>query len=277
MGLCLIVTRPAAQAAEWVRQLTAMGLQARALPLIGIAPVADAAPLRAAWQGLAQRRLVVFVSPNAVQHFLAAAPLPVAWPPGVLAGSTGPGTTRALRHAGVPPAQIVEPAAEAGQFDSEALWARLQPMDWAGQRVLVVRGEDGRDWLAQALRARGAEVDFVAAYRRLPPQLDASGQALLDAARVRPAQHLWLFSSSEAVAWLRTLAPAADWSASRALASHPRIVEAARELGFGWVQMTAPAALAVAEVAARLDLQRQPAVPDAAPAPSPMPTGPSIQ
>lgn len=273
MGLCLIVTRPAAQAADWVRQLTALGHQALALPLIGIAPVADPAPLRAAWQGLVQHRLVVFVSPNAVQHFFAAAPLPVSWPPGVLAGSTGPGTTQALCQAGVPGAQIMEPAAEAGQFDSEALWSRLQPMDWAAQRVLVVRGEDGRDWLAQAMRARGAEVDFVAAYRRLPPQLDAGGQALLDGACARPTQHLWLFSSSEAIDWLRTLAPTADWSGSRALASHPRIVQAARDLGFGSVHMTAPTAQAVAQAAAGLVLQPQPDPLDTGPGPQ----GPSIQ
>lgn len=273
MGLRLIVTRPAAQAADWVRQLTALGLQAQSLPLMGIAPAADAAPLEAAWQDLPQRRLVVFVSPNAVQHFFAAAPHPVVWPLAVLAGSTGPGTTRALRQAGVSPAQIIEPAAEAGQFDSEALWARLQPIDWTAQRVLVVRGEDGRDWLAHALRERGAVVDFVAAYRRLPPQLDASGLALLAGACDRPGQHLWLFSSSEAIVWLRTLAPAADWSGSRAVASHPRIVQAARDLGFGWVQMTAPTARAVAAVAADLVTQ----VRTAPLGDSLGPQGPSIQ
>lgn len=252
MALRLIVTRPAAQAADWVRQLAALGLQADALPLIGIAPVADPAPLRAAWQALPAYKLVVFVSPNAVQHFRAAAAPLAPWPPGVLAGSTGPGTTQALRQAGVPAAQIIEPAAEGAQFDSEALWARLQGMAWAAQRVLVVRGEDGRDWLADVLRKQGAQLDFLAAYRRLPPQLDAAGLALLAAARRHPAQHLWLFSSSEAIGSLRFLAPAADWSRGHAVASHPRIVQAARELGFGQVQLTAPTAQAVAEFAAGL-------------------------
>lgn len=247
MTLHLIVTRPAAQAADWVRQLTTLGLQAHALPLIGITPPADVAPILAAWQGLSGYRLAVFVSPNAVQHFFAVAAAPVAWPANLLAGSTGPGTTRALRQAGVPAALIVEPAAESGQFDSEALWARLQAVDWAAQRVLVVRGEGGRDWLAAALRERGARVDFLAAYRRTPPQLDRAGQALLAAACSHPAQHLWLFSSSESAAWLPTLAPAADWSQGLALASHPRIAQAARDLGFGQVLLTAPTAQAVAE------------------------------
>lgn len=251
MALRLIVTRPAAQAADWVQQLAAFGLQAQALPLLGIEPVHDPAPLRAAWHALPSCKLVVFVSPNAVQHFFAVAPAS-AWPRAVLAGSTGPGTTQALRQAGVPVGQIVEPAAEAAQFDTEALWSRLQSMAWSAQRVLVVRGENGRDWLADVLRGHGAQVDFIAAYRRTPPRLDAAGHALLADACSHPAQHLWLFSSSEAVGCLHALAPAADWSQGRALASHPRIAQAARELGFGWVQLTAPTVHAVAQSAARL-------------------------
>lgn len=252
MALCLIVTRPAAQAADWVRQLSALGLQAQALPLLGIEAVEDQAPLRAAWQTLPTCRLVVFVSPNAVLHFFAsdgATP----WPSSLLAGATGPGTTQALRQAGVPSDQIVEPAADAAQFDTEALWSRLQALPWQAQRVWVVRGEGGRDWLAEVLRQHGAQVDFVAAYRRTPPVLDTAGRVLLTAACRQPGQHLWLFSSSEAVACLRGLAPAADWSRSRALASHPRIVQAVRELGFGQVQSTAPTVQAVARSAARLD------------------------
>jgi len=248
----LIVTRPAAQAADWVHQFTQLGLQAHALPLIAIEPAVDPAPLLAARQALASYRLVMFVSSNAVQHFFAAGPVRAAWPAEVLAGSPGPGTSSALLRAGVGPACIVEPDADAGQFDSEALWARLQALPWAGQRVLVVRGEGGRDWLADTLRAAGAEVDFVAAYCRRPPRLDAAGQALMQAACSAPAAYLWLFSSSEAVAWLRTLAPTADWSCSRALASHPRIAQAARDLGFGDVQPAGPTAGAVARALDRL-------------------------
>ncbi len=269
VALRLIVTRPAAQAADWVRQLAALGLQAQALPLLGIEPVDDTAPLRAAWQALPSCKLVVFVSPNAVQHFFAAAP-GAAWPPSVLAGSTGPGTTRALRQAGVAAAQIVEPDAEAAQFDTEALWSRLQAMAWTAERVQVVRGEGGRDWLADVLRQQGAQVDFIAAYRRTPPRLDAAGRALLADACSQPAQHLWLFSSSQAVGCLRALAPAADWSRSRALASHPRIVQAVRDLGFGQVQITAPTVLAVARAAGDWDT-------DAPGAQGPGQQGPSIE
>ncbi len=249
----LIVTRPAAQAAAWVVALQALGCDAQALPLIAIAAVDDTAPLRAAWLALPRYTLVMFVSANAVQHFFGAALAAggVAWPPGVRAAATGPGTASALRAAGVPEGLLVEPAADATRFDSEALWAQVAQEDWAGRQVLVVRGEDGRDWLADTLRERGAAVDFVAAYRRLAPLPDAAGRALLAQAVCEPAAHLWLFSSSEAVAHLRELAPDAGWSRSRALATHPRIAAAARSAGFGQVALTAPAAQAVAEAVAR--------------------------
>ncbi len=248
-GLRVIVTRPQDQAAGWVDALRALGVDAVALPLIGIGPPADAAPVHAAWRALADQALVVFVSPNAVQRFFAERPPGLNWPAGTLAGSTGPGTSAALRAAGLGEAQIVEPAADAPSFDSEALWARLRQRDWQGRRVLVVRGEDGRDWLASTLGERGAQVGFVAAYRRVTPVLDASTQALLAAAQARPEAHLWVFSSSEAVRHLQALAPGAHWHAARAAASHPRIAEAARAAGFGRVDEVRPAPADLAALA----------------------------
>jgi uroporphyrinogen-III synthase len=245
----LIITRPAAQAAGWVSALQALGQDAVALPLIHISPPDDPAALHAAWQALPSLALVMFVSANAVQHFFALAPAGLGWPAGLRAACTGPGTAAALVHAGVPPAQVVQPPADAKSFDSETLWALLRDEDWAGRRVLVVRGEDGRDWLAETLRERGAQVGFVAAYRRHAPQPGADGMALLARAQAEAAAHLWVFSSSEAVAHLRGLAPGADWRAARALASHPRIAQAVRELGFGQVLLLpgpTPAAVAAA-------------------------------
>jgi uroporphyrinogen-III synthase len=241
----VIVTRPPAQAAAWVAQLQALGVEACALPLIGIAPVADGTPLQRAWSMLDSFALVLFVSPNAVQQFFAWRGQ-TGWPDNTLAASTGPGTTAALREAGVAQAAIAEPAADAPNFDTEALWARLASRDWHGRRALIVRGEDGRDWFAETLRRHGAEVDFIAAYRRLAPQADATSAALIAEALVAPQRHLWLFSSSEAIVHLAHLAPGADWSASRAAASHPRIVQSALAAGFGRVDAVAPTPVAVA-------------------------------
>jgi uroporphyrinogen-III synthase len=262
----LIVTRPAVQAADWLLALRALGQDAVALPLIDISPAEDTAPLHAAWAavlGEPALALVMFVSANAVQHFFALAPAGGRWPAGLRAAGPGPGTAAALIEAGVPPGQVVQPPADAETFDSETLWTLLSGEEWAARQVLVVRGEEGRDWLAETLRERGARVEFVAAYRRHAPQPGAEGVALLARAQAEPAQHLWVFSSSQAVGHLRLLAPGADWRGARALASHPRIAQAARLLGFGQVLLLpapTPAAVAVAAAAVAAASQ-QPAGP----------------
>ena len=244
----VIVTRPAAQAADWVRQLRARGIDAAALPLIGIAPIEDGAALVEAWRTLAQQRLVAFVSPNAAEQFFTRRPASNTWPTGVLAGSPGPGTTRVLVGLGVPAAQIVEPAADALQFDSESLWAQLAGRDWQGANVLIVRGDGGRDWLAETLRGRGARVAHVAAYRRSAPRFDAPETELLRSAIGAPAAHLWMFSSSEAIDHLAAATRAdlgADWSRAQAIATHPRIASRARQLGFWQVTQAQPSLDAV--------------------------------
>jgi uroporphyrinogen-III synthase len=241
----LIVTRPAAQAAPWVQALRAQGLDAVALPLIRIEALADTRALAAAWHTLADHALVMFVSANAVEHFFGARPSAAAWPANVVAGSTGPGTTQALRERGVD--LIEEPAADAPQFDSEALWQRLQSRSWQGRRVLLVRGEQGRDWLANTLRAAGATVQALPAYRRLPPDLEPA--PALAQALASPQQHRWLFSSSEAVQQLQLAVPGEPWHAHHAWCSHPRIAQATHDAGFGQVRLVPPGLDAVIELA----------------------------
>jgi len=243
----IIVTRPRAQADALVAELRAGGVDAVALPLIDIAAACDPRPLQQAWRDLPAMALVMFVSANAVQQFMRLRPPGAAWPGRLLAGSTGPGTSAALREAGVPEPSLVEPLGEV--FDSEALWERLRPRDWRGRRVLVVRGEGGRDWLAEQLEHCGATVEFAAAYRRVLPQLGAEARALLDAALAQPQQHLWSFSSSQAVAHLELLRPGTDWTGCAAVAPHPRIVAALQRLGFGQVRLVAVGAAALAAAA----------------------------
>lgn len=237
----VLVTRPAAQASGWVQGLCDRGLDAAALPLIGIAAAADSGAVAAAWSGLSAQRLAVFVSPNAVEHFFAMRPVGAAWPAGTLAGSTGPGTSQALRRWGVPETQLVAPPADAAQFDSEALWLQLAPRDWRDAGVLIVRGDGGRDWLTDTLRSHGARVTHVAAYRRVAPAFAAAEHVLLGEALATPGAHVWLFSSSEAVGVLATqAAPAASWASARAIATHPRIADSARAAGFGQVILARP-------------------------------------
>jgi uroporphyrinogen-III synthase len=240
----LLVTRPQPQADAWVHALRAHEVPAHALPLLQIEAVAEPAA-QDAWRSLAGFALVVFVSPNAVQSFCALRPAGASWPAATLAASTGPGTTQALVDAGVPAQQIVEPAREPARFDSEALWQRLRGRPWAQTRVLVVRGDGGREWLGERLREAGAQIQVVRAYRRALPRWNHEQQALVSQALAAPQRAVWLLSSSQAVQHLGRLLPDASWSRAVAWATHERIAQAARAVGFGTVHGVAPTQQAV--------------------------------
>jgi uroporphyrinogen-III synthase len=251
----VLVVRPRAQADAWVDALAALGVPARALPLIEIAPAPDAAQVDAVFaqvEASQKEPLLVFVSPNAVLGFFdavaAARGTPArAWPAHAWAAATGPGTVAALRECGVPPERIAAPAADATQFDSEALWSVVRRWRWTRRPVWIVRGNGGRDWLGEQLREAGADVRVVQSYGRAAPVLSPDERALMAAALAEPVRWIWMFSSSEAIAHLQALAPDARWSAGRALASHPRIADSARALGFESVTVVAPSAQAVAD------------------------------
>ncbi len=271
----VLVTRPAREAAEWVERLRQAGFNAMALPLIDIAGVS--APghrqaLAAAWHTLDGYAACMFVSGNAVEHFFkpnqALAPVvptqsaidsvannclqaaPCALPAALRCMAPGPGTAAALLAAGVPASQIDSPAADAAQFDSEALWQLVGKRDWRGKRVLLVRGlsqdlgggvSSGRDWLSQRLQEAGAAVDSVSVYERRAPVL--TGLQLKQAQTAARDGSVWLFSSSEALANLVAMPglQAVDWSGARAVATHPRIEAAVLAARWGVVRGSRPA------------------------------------
>ncbi|RYF14215.1 MAG: uroporphyrinogen-III synthase [Comamonadaceae bacterium] len=239
--MAVVLTRPPQEAAHWAAHLRGHGIESVVLPLLAIGPAPDPDALRDAAAHVQRYAAVMFVSANAVHGFLPIAPglgLARAWAP-------GPGTRDALCAAGVPADRIDAPAADAAQFDSEALWLQVRGQLHSGDRLLLVRGGDaegrsqGRDWLAQQLVASGVQVDTVVAYTRRMP--DWSAMQRTQARQAAEGGSLWLFSSSEAARNLARLLPGQDWSRSRALATHPRIAEAVRALGFGDVRESRPA------------------------------------
>ena len=250
----VLVVRPRTQALAWVAELGALGVPARALPLIEILPAPDPAQVDAVFaqvEAADAQPVLVFVSPNAVHGFMDAVAsmrgVDAGWPAHAWAAATGPGTVAALRERGVSSDRIVAPAADAAQFDSEALWAAFGAWAWHRRPVWIVRGNGGRDWLGQQLRDAGADVRVVQSYGRAAPVLSDAENALLAEALAEPARWIWMFSSSEAIDHLQALAPAARWDAGRALASHPRIADRARALGFLEVTIVSPAPAAVAQ------------------------------
>lgn len=221
-GIGILVTRPVRQAAGFAAKLTALGAAPVIFPAIAILPPDDGAPLAAALAALAGYDAVVFVSANAVEHGL---PARGGWPPELPAFAPGPGTAEALLAAGV--ADVRVPATT---YDSEGLLALPELAAMAGRRVLVLRGDGGRELLAETLRARGALVDCVACYRRARPADGAGFREALADGRIEAVT----VTSSEGVDNLWALADGvtrARWQRLPTFAPHPRIAARGRALG----------------------------------------------
>lgn len=237
----VVITRPRAQAEPLAQAVRALGRRAAVLPLLEIAPLDDSAPLRAALDGLASCALVAFVSPNAVDAAFAHLE---GWPPGVPIGVVGEGSRAALaRHGVTGENATIHCPPIAASSDSEHLLASLDLSAFAGRRVLIVRGESGRELMAETLRAAGAQVETVAAYRRSVPALTDALAAELGALLAQPND--WIITSSEALRGLAGLARQLDpatgverLQAQHLIVPHGRIAETARALGCDRITLT---------------------------------------
>jgi uroporphyrinogen-III synthase len=251
----VVITRPAGDAQAWVDALQAAGHDALALPLIEVGPAKQVQPVMQAWAQWSNFQAVMFVSAQAVRYFFEHQPVSPNWVDGPRCWATGPGTHKALLQAGVPGACIDSPAADAVQFDSEALWQRVSAQVQAGKPVLIVRGHDvsdapsmassstaqvgtGRDWLAQQLQVAGASAQFVVAYERRAPVWSAEQKA--QACEASTDGSVWCFSSSQAIQHLAHIMPTQHWGKARCIATHARIAQTAQALGFGEILMSRP-------------------------------------
>jgi len=166
-GLTVLVTRPAAQCAMLCAEIEGQGGSAIAFPAVEIEPVAVQATVAAA-----DYDLVVFVSVNAVEHgaqqVIKSARTRIA--------AIGRATAAALAAAELA-ADIVP---EAG-FNSEALLAHPELQLTSGARVLIVRGEGGRELLRDTFAEHGMVVETREVYRRVRPNVDAAKVAEVEA------------------------------------------------------------------------------------------------
>jgi len=192
-------------------------------PAIAILPPADPAALASAHASLPAFDCAIFVSANAVEY---GAPDPRHWPARLVALAPGPGTAEALAAVGIAGARI-----PATTFDSEGLLALPELADVRGKRIVIFRGDGGRADLGDALRARGAHVEYVACYRRARPASGIGGLAeafregRIDAVTITSSEgmdNLWALADD---------ATRAAWRARPTFVPHPRIAARARDLG----------------------------------------------
>jgi uroporphyrinogen-III synthase len=151
------------------------------------------------------------------------------------AAAIGPGTAQALQSEGVAEVMVAPEG-----HDSEALAGLQAVQHVAGKRVVLIRGVGGREFLAEVLRGRGAQLQVIECYRRLPPEGSLDEKL---AVWQRSRDKAWSATSAEIVDNLFALAGEAGSAMLRSqvlLVPHARIAARAFLCGVRRILVTGP-------------------------------------
>jgi len=234
-GRRVVVTRPAGQAGHMAALIRAAGGEPLLFPALEIFDTAETPQLRALIERLDSFDIAIFISANAVEKALALVRARRDWPPALRVATVGRGSERELRRHGF--AAVIAPSE---RFDSEALLDLPALRQAGGKRVLIFRGEGGRELLGDTLVARGAEVEYAECYRRGRPHADPA--PLLERCARRELD-AFTVTSSEGLGNLHDMLGEAGRSClehTPLFAPHERIAAAARALGVRTVVLTGP-------------------------------------
>lgn len=165
----ILITRPETQTTALSARLSSFGASVLSLAVIDIEPIAASA-----WPvvSIAEQDMVVFVSRNAVICFKAE--YSAALPDKMQCVAVGAATAKCMTEHGFKVA--IQAPSPAG---SESLLALPTMQNMANKRVLIVRGETGRELLADTLRARAATITYLEVYRRCVPTYGAEKVAAI--------------------------------------------------------------------------------------------------
>lgn len=223
-----LLTRPAEECAATATALAEHGIQSASLPLLAIEPLVETPEQQATLLELDRYCAVVVVSKPAARLVLERLDRYRLRPPPHQAWfSVGPATGAILLQ------RILNVSWPVAGDDSEALLALPQwaeALDAPEPKVLIVRGEGGREHIAETLLSRGAQVDFLELYRRDLP--DYPSGTLIQTLRSERLNAV-VVSSGQGLLSLHELA-AADWGALVELplfVPSPRVAQMAAQMG----------------------------------------------
>jgi uroporphyrinogen-III synthase len=202
----LLLTRPQEESQALAATLAQHGVFSSSMPLLEIQPLAETAAQRSLMLDLKRYAAVIVVSKPAARLGLESLKRYWPQPPANLPWfSVGAATGRLLTDAGL---NVCWPQAAE---DSEALLQLPQlrrALQVAEPRVLIFKGEGGRELLAEHLRAQGVTVDYLSLYRRALP--DYPEGVLIECVRAEQLNGV-LVSSAQGLEHLIRLA-AVDWA-----------------------------------------------------------------
>ncbi len=240
-GKRILVTRPREQAVELIERLEEMGAEAIEAPMIRIVPPDDYGPLDDACARVAEFDWIVFASGNAADAFidrLLAGPHDLRALNGVKLCVVGPATGERLARRGLK--VDLTPA----EYRAEAVVRAMADLgDLKGLRVLIPHADIGREVIVDGLRAQGADVTEVVAYRTVAVEAEREGEPdiyrmLLD----RRIDVVTFTSPSAVLNFVHVLGaePAADLLSSTLVASiGPVTAEAAAQMNINTAIMPA--------------------------------------
>lgn len=226
-GFTVVITRPSHQAVPLVQRIQQSGGNVIEFPVLFIEAPAHPEEAEEILRDLANYDLAIFISANAVEYGLRIAAPFGAWPATLPVAAVGAATARMLEEH-----QLNVAIVPVRGFNSEALLACPEMHNVSGKRIIIFRGEGGRELLAQTLRQRGASVRYVEVYRRAKPAIDPEP---LFEAWSRNAVNAIVVTSNEGLQNLFDLVGVAGQSNLRntlLLVMSERAVELARQLGF---------------------------------------------
>jgi uroporphyrinogen III methyltransferase/synthase len=248
MGV-VVITRPVQQTEGLVKAVREAGFAPVVFPAIAIGPAPNPERLAAVLARLWDFRMVIFVSPNAIEGALSA--LGRAWPTTLPVAVMGPGSVAALARHGIvsPQYPVVSPGrlseSEDLRFDSETLYAELDLEALRPGPILLVKGNGGRPWLADQLSSAGLVVETVESYARSLPRPTPSELAVLEKLVLGQHSAQLIVTSSESLGNILRICQDAfgrggpDWvRCQRVIVPHARIAENATALGFADVVLS---------------------------------------
>ncbi|MGH8385423.1 MAG: uroporphyrinogen-III synthase [Pseudomonas sp.] len=166
-GWRLLLTRPADESAALSGVLAEQGIFSSSLPLLDIVPIPASDTMCEVIQGLDRYCAVIVVSKPAARIAIELLDRFCPKTPSLKWFSVGAATAQILEDRGLDVSFPHE------GDDSEALLELTSLRDAISRpdpRVLILRGEGGRELLAERLREQGASVDYLELYRRELPQ-----------------------------------------------------------------------------------------------------------
>ncbi|MCW8901587.1 MAG: uroporphyrinogen-III synthase [Gammaproteobacteria bacterium] len=161
----IMITRPAHQAEKLAQAIDVAGGEPFLFPTLAIIPTKLTNEDKDKIELVNHFDMIIFISPNAVEHGLNHILGITQLSDKVRLATIGQGSANALNNYLGKQPDIVP----AENFNSEGLLATATMQDVANKRILIVRGNQGRELLKNTLQQRGALVEYLEAYQRIKP------------------------------------------------------------------------------------------------------------